>query len=294
MRRLEPSIKTYDWGMSFDKSMASLFIENKNVDKIAELWWEGSSFLLKMLFVERPLSLQVHPNHAQLGSSFPDPYPKPEIVIAITDFRALCGFLDKEHVWDNISNVPSLCHYTDFRLLFETKEIHSVLLSTREYALAHPHNTQCVIFLSLYNLYPDDPATLAPFYMNHVFLKKGEALIIPGSQPHCYLSGQGVECMPPSDNIIRCGMTGKECHVDKFFEMCTIQKVITTTGPYHHQELDMFFSLYTPHGYFKCKKGSIFLILKGEKCGSWIVDNDQVVFFDDNDTILAEPHFLMY
>lgn len=287
MRRLVPSIRAYDWGMSVDKSMAPLFIDDKYNGKIAELWWEGPSFLLKMLFVERPLSLQVHPNHAQLAS-FPYPYPKPEIVIAITEFRALCGFLEKEQVWDNIANIPGLCHYISFRSLFDAKNVCSILLSTREYALAHPHNTQCGLFLSLYELYPDDPATLAPFYMEHVCLKKGEALIIPGSQPHCYLSGQGVECMPPSDNIMRCGLTGKECHVDRFFDMCTTQNVITTTGPYKHEELDMFFLLHTPSGPFRCKKGSIFLILEGEKCGAWVAEEEEDVVFNHY-TILSEP-----
>lgn len=287
MRRLEPSIRAYDWGMSVDKSMAPLFASVDGVDKIAELWWERPSFLLKMLFVERPLSLQVHPSHKQLAS-FPDPYPKPEVVIAITEFRALCGFLEEGQVMDNISLVPGLCHYASFRSLFETDDIRSILLATRDYALAHPNDMPCVLFLSLLELYPDDPAALAPFYMNYVCLKRGDALIIPGSQPHCYLSGQGVECMPPSDNIMRCGLTRKECHVDRFFGLCVPQNVIVKKGSYDHEELDGFFSLHTPRGSFVCKKGSVVLVLEGDLCGSWVVEEEEELFFDQY-AVVAEP-----
>ncbi|GAA2741119.1 mannose-6-phosphate isomerase, class I [Kitasatospora cinereorecta] len=68
-------------------------------------------FLLKLLAVERPLSLQVHPDAAQAAAGFAaeqaagvapdDPHrsyhddqPKPELICALTPFTALCGFAD--------------------------------------------------------------------------------------------------------------------------------------------------------------------------------------------------------
>ncbi|MFQ5418111.1 MAG: mannose-6-phosphate isomerase, class I, partial [Myxococcota bacterium] len=66
-------------------------------------------FLLKILAAARPLSLQTHPDAQQArkgferenaagvaagapNRSFRDPNPKPELVCALTQFTALCGF----------------------------------------------------------------------------------------------------------------------------------------------------------------------------------------------------------
>ncbi|MGH3729853.1 MAG: mannose-6-phosphate isomerase, class I, partial [Micromonosporaceae bacterium] len=66
-------------------------------------------FLLKVLAAERPLSLQVHPDSDQARDGFAaeeaagvprdapyrnyvDPYHKPELLLAVTEFDALCGF----------------------------------------------------------------------------------------------------------------------------------------------------------------------------------------------------------
>src|ERR671932_368230 len=66
-------------------------------------------FLMKVLAADRPLSLQAHPTteQAQAGfaaeeaagiprddptRTFKDPYHKPELILALTTFEALCGF----------------------------------------------------------------------------------------------------------------------------------------------------------------------------------------------------------
>jgi len=53
-------------------------------------------YLLKVLSVGRPLSLQAHPDaeHARLGHQagrYPDPFAKPELLCALTPFEAFCG-----------------------------------------------------------------------------------------------------------------------------------------------------------------------------------------------------------
>ena len=63
---------------------------------------EGSGalpFLFKILSVETPLSIQAHP-HKQLAEELHHKYPdiykdanhKPEMLIALTEFEALCSF----------------------------------------------------------------------------------------------------------------------------------------------------------------------------------------------------------
>jgi hypothetical protein len=137
--------------------------------------------------------------------------------------------------------------------------------------------------------------------MNHVSLTKGQALVIPASQPHCYLSGQAVECMPPSDNVARCGLTRKKCDVSLFFQITGLgpQEVVVKHYPYDHPELDPYFRLVIPNRSCFCRKGSVFLVLKGEgkvddqhtKQGdSWIMKTDKIIRFSDNlHILLASP-----
>jgi mannose-6-phosphate isomerase len=61
-------------------------------------------------------------------------------------------------------------------------------------------------------LYPEDPAVLAPLYLNLVTLQPGEAINIPAGILHSYVHGFGVELMANSDNVLRGGLTPK--HVD--------------------------------------------------------------------------------
>ena len=60
--------------------------------------------------------------------------------------------------------------------------------------------------------YPDDVGIVLALLLNHVRLEPGEALFLPAGNVHAYLRGVGVEIMANSDNVLRCGLTGK--HVD--------------------------------------------------------------------------------
>lgn len=330
MRQVKPIVKTYDWGMPVGTSCALSFIKDDNdddsifYDKVAELWWGHPSvivretkenieipYLLKLLFVSKPLSLQVHPTSLQVQQfSFTDPSPKPEIVIALTDFEALCGFLSTEKILQNIEKIPPLSPYMSFRSLFSVPDADTLIQSVHEYALkSREEHASCRIFLSLLELYPSgDPAVLCPFYMNHVCLSKGQALVIPASQPHCYLSGQGVECMPPSDNVVRSGLTSKPCDIPLFFTITenSPQDPIIKEYPYNHPELDPFFLLSLPDktttatGSCVGVQGSVILVLDGEgtingtptqKGDSWIIDEMMMTISPSGvDIIMAVPN----
>lgn len=290
MRELEPFVKDYDWGMRVNESMASLFVSGGD-QLVAELWWLGGSFLLKMLFVARPLSLQVHPTLEQVAARpgvFSDPHPKPEVVIALTRFEALCGFLPTERVAHNITgtNLP-----TSFESLFDVdpEGIRALIADTLLCVRVLPPRRDIEIFRVLSDLHHGDPAVLAPFYMEHVCLERGEALVVPGGQPHCYLSGQGVECMPPSDNIARCGLTRKPVDTGLFFELCVPQPVAIRTHPYRHESLDHYFRMCCPKGPFLCKKGSVVLRFSGDY-GAWLIEKDKALFFnEDEDALVVSP-----
>ena len=76
---------------------------------VRERFGDRLPFLLKVLAADRPLSLQAHPTTAQAEAgyaaeeaagvphddptrTFKDPYHKPELLLAVTTFEALCGF----------------------------------------------------------------------------------------------------------------------------------------------------------------------------------------------------------
>lgn len=76
-------------------------------------------FLTKVLSVAKALSIQAHPDKAlakQLHAARPDVYKdgnhKPEMTLAITEFEALCGFVDCQTLVENLQKVPELREVT--------------------------------------------------------------------------------------------------------------------------------------------------------------------------------------
>ena len=63
-----------------------------------------------------------------------------------------------------------------------------------------------------------DVGVLAALFLNHVHLEEGDALVVPPNVPHAYLSGELVECMAASDNVIRAGLTSKFKDVEELLD----------------------------------------------------------------------------
>lgn len=57
--------------------------------------------------------------------------------------------------------------------------------------------------------------------LNHVHLKAGEAMFLQAKDPHAYISGDIIECMAASDNVVRAGFTPKFKDVDNLVDMLT-------------------------------------------------------------------------
>lgn len=58
-------------------------------------------------------------------------------------------------------------------------------------------------------------------FLNYVVLQPGEALFLQADDIHAYLSGDCVECMAASDNVVRAGLTPKFKDVDTLVDMLT-------------------------------------------------------------------------
>ncbi|KAG6208113.1 hypothetical protein E4U35_000344 [Claviceps purpurea] len=67
----------------------------------------------------------------------------------------------------------------------------------------------------------DDIGIFVLFFLNYVSLQPGEALFLVADDIHAYLSGDIVECMAASDNVVRAGLTPKFKDVTTLVDMLT-------------------------------------------------------------------------
>jgi mannose-6-phosphate isomerase len=68
-------------------------------------------------------------------------------------------------------------------------------------------------------LYPGDPAIIAPLYLNLFRLEPGEAVFLRAGVLHAYLHGFGVELMANSDNVVRGGLSSKQGAVPELMKI---------------------------------------------------------------------------
>jgi len=120
------------------------------------------------------------------------------------------------------------------------KEAFSALMATPKEALSESltslearvrqttdRNEEEELFLRLCSQYPGDVGCLVIFFVNLVKLKPGEALFLGPNLIHAYLSGDCVECMACSDNVIRAGLTPKYIDVAT---LCSLLKYKCAPG----------------------------------------------------------------
>ncbi len=225
--------------------------------------YENLPFLFKILCAETPLSIQAHPNLEQAKKgykkeneqkipknnfcrNYKDDNHKPEILVALTDFEALCGFRDLSQIVEFMTILkfeekypPSITflhkpNIENFKRLFEkilrgkktkiTKLITDIL---EEITKIKTNDTiQNFTFdwiFKLNKLYPNDVGVLAPIFLNTIKIKTGEAVFIDAGILHAYLKGVGVEVMANSDNVLRGGLTPKNIDIDELLQTLTFE-----------------------------------------------------------------------
>ncbi|KAH9616682.1 hypothetical protein KSS87_018363 [Heliosperma pusillum] len=80
------------------------------------------------------------------------------------------------------------------------------------------------LVLRLEEQYPGDVGVFAAFLMNFITLNPGEALCLGANELHAYVSGECIECMATSDNVVRAGLTPKQRDVQTLCEMLTYKQ----------------------------------------------------------------------
>ncbi|MFG2004509.1 mannose-6-phosphate isomerase, class I [Spirillospora sp. NPDC048911] len=192
-------------------------------------------FLLKVLAVERPLSIQVHPDAGQARDgyareqrgglapgdpkrSYHDDWPKPELLYALTGFEALCGFREPDEAAELLTAAGGDRLGRVARSLLTGGPKAAMTLLAGWPAADRPALVAEVMDADgpelawarrLGDQYPADPGVVASLLMNLVTLVPGQALFARPRTIHAYLRGTGVEIMASSDNVLRGGLTSK-------------------------------------------------------------------------------------
>ena len=220
-------------------------------------------YLLKVIAAERPLSLQVHPTREHAAESFAaesaagialdsprrtyrDANHKPEMLIALTPFTALCGFRTPRRAAVILDGLGTDLTDRLHRLLRENPTAHGMraafrtLVSTslrpatsavdevveacRARAEAgtspSPRIDRSVTLLAEHH--PGDPGVVAALLLNPVSLQPGEAMFVPAGALHSYISGTGIEIMAASDNVLRAGLTPKRVDADEVLQCVSV------------------------------------------------------------------------
>ena len=216
--------------------------------RVAEEFAGKMPFLFKALAVERPLSIQAHPNldHARDGfarenrleipldapnRNYKDQNHKPEMICALTPFWLMSGFRRIDEILFRLRGIR-FSTLSEVIEPFEAKPDSEGLkrflsaIMTMERARQRLAVKETVRFaereaagdpasqwiLKLQAQYPGDIGVLSPLFLNVWKLERGQAMFLATGQLHGYLGGVGIELMANSDNVLRGGLTPK--HID--------------------------------------------------------------------------------
>ena len=196
--------------------------------------------------------------HAQDPKNYPDDNHKPEMTIAITPFEGLCGFRplkEISHFLNTIAPLRDLVGEEQAKGLDEAANSTSSanakarlqaafthlmksdrsavaskskdLLSLAESKKLDPgpsvNTTEelCELVQRCNSQFPEDIGLFNLFFLNIVRLEPGQAMYLKADDIHAYISGDIIECMASSDNVIRAGFTPKFQDVNTLTEILT-------------------------------------------------------------------------
>ncbi len=228
------------------KQQPEKFIGKKVYDHFKEL-----PYLFKILDVKDMLSIQVHPSKESAAKGFDeeeangilinasnrnykDKNHKPEVMIALSEFWLLHGFLMKDKLLkvlqtvDVFKSMEKIFADDGYKGLYEhvmmmpQNEVDRLLAPLVEKEIDRKKNNELTkqdagwwvakLFEHEKQFLNIDRGIFSIYFFNIVKVMPGEAVFQGAGLPHAYLEGQNVELMANSDNVLRGGLTPK--HVD--------------------------------------------------------------------------------
>ncbi|WP_156155791.1 mannose-6-phosphate isomerase, class I [Demequina phytophila] len=215
--------------------------------------WERLPYLLKVLAIAKPLSLQVHPtlDQAEAGfkdeeargvpadaptRTFKDRSHKPEMIVALTPMTLLAGFrpanaVAQDLVWlgqpctrrwaEELANAtePTIALGEYVQKVLRDPEAPAALEALIEVGGRSGVPEALAVASAAALEFPGDPGALVALALNVVRLTPGQACFTGAGVIHSYQSGVGVEIMANSDNVVRAGLTPKAVDIDLLVEL---------------------------------------------------------------------------
>ena len=186
-------------------------------------------YLVKVLSAGEPLSLQAHPTTEQAveghaSGVFADDQAKPELLVALTEFEALCGFRPYGSTIDYLRRLGAE-QFADFVQEHGEDSLADLYRGAFDATatitgLKSIDDRQARWAWTLGEKYGhNDPSVAATLLLNYLTLQPGQALHLTAGNLHAYLRGSGIELMNASDNVVRGGLTLKEVNVDLLLEV---------------------------------------------------------------------------
>nr|SOH55398.1 mannose 6 phosphate isomerase [Trichomonas tenax] len=279
MSLLQCQAMNYDWGKVGQSSFVYQLLENSgktdldSTKPFAELWigdhdkapslldngkrlkdderFGEINYLFKVLSVNKPLSIQVHPPKEQAVElhkidplNYPDENDKPEMAVAITKLSLLYGFRSFQQIKQFITQFAELAKAIGEDVANKFVEqpnsanlellVQSLLFKPKDFIKGvaeelvlkimkgeyHFEPSVLNAFTAINRYFPGDVGIFFPLILNVVECNPGSALYIPAGILHAYLEGDLYEAMHLSDNVVRAGMT------PKFIDIKSISKTV--------------------------------------------------------------------
>ncbi len=235
-------------------------LSKKTVDTYGKL-----PFLFKVLDVNKMLSIQVHPSKIEAEKGFKyenelgipltaphrnykDDNHKPEIMVALSEFWLLHGFLSEEKLIKVLKATPE---FADLVSIFESQGYFGLYKNVMEKSKEETNTMLAPLIDRIMPLYkenklekssPDywaakavatsrdsndfDRGIFSIYFFNIVKANEGEAIYQKAGMPHAYLEGQNIELMANSDNVLRGGLTQKHVDVPELLKHVLFEETI--------------------------------------------------------------------
>lgn len=296
-------------------------------------------FLFKVLDVHDMLSIQVHPTKLEAEKGFKyeneqgilitapnrnykDDNHKPEIMVALSEFWLLHGFLPERQLVQRLLDTPEFIGLLPVfeeegylglykRVMMQSEEESNQLLqplidrilplyqegklhkSSPDYWAAKTIDLEVdktILDKGIYSIY----------FFNIVKANKGEAIFQDAGIPHAYLEGQNIELMANSDNVLRGGLTPKHVDVPELLKHVNFEETIPDImlGDIQEDRLECIYKSAAPDFELsqinistsdkyqsKAKSAIILIVIEGE---ALIVEGSSELNLDKGDAAFLE------
>lgn len=214
-------------------------------------------YLFKLLDVEKMLSIQVHPSkqnavigfekeqHAGIpidapNRNYKDQNHKPEVMVALSDFWLLHGFMPADQLKSRLASMEPLQTLVavfgegDYKGLYShfmrlpTDASDAILKPLLTLAMdevtagkvdkSHPHWWANKYYHGQLPVSNIDKGILSIYILNILHVPPYQGVFQGAGLLHAYLEGQNIELMANSDNVLRGGLTPKHIDIEELIQ----------------------------------------------------------------------------